>query len=57
MYKNLFLIKKHLLDTFLGGFFSKTKPGADLKISRREGGELLWLDMVYFIIILAKRGR
>ena len=38
MYKNLFLIKKRLLDPFLDGFFLKTKPGADPEISRREGG-------------------
>ena len=27
----------YLLDAFLDGFFLKTKPGADPKISRREG--------------------
>ena len=59
IYKNLFFIKKnvYLLDTFLGGFFLKIKPGADPEISRREGGELIWLDMVYFMITIAKRGR
>ena len=55
----MFLIKKnvYLLDTSLGGFFLKTKPEVDPEISRREGGELRWLDMVYFMIILAKRGK
>ena len=57
MYKNLFLIKKRLLDPFLDGFFLKTKPGADPEISRREGEELIGLNMVYVMIILAKRGR
>ena len=59
IYKNVFLIKKnvYLLDTFLGGFFLKSKPGADPEILRREWGDLIWLDMVYFMIILAKRGR
>ena len=39
IYKNLFLIKKkvYLLNTFLGGFFLKTKPGAHPEILRREG--------------------
>ena len=34
IYKNLFLIKQnvYLLDTFLGGFILKTKPGVDLEI-------------------------
>ena len=41
----------------MGGFFLKTKPGADPEISRRERRELIWLDMVHFMIILAKRGR
>ena len=54
----MFLIKrKRLLDLFLGGFFLKAKPGTDPEISRREKGELIWLDMVYFMIILEKRGR
>ena len=39
---------------FLGGFFLKTKPGTDLEIS---GGGRICLDMVYFMIILAKTGR
>ena len=36
----MFLIKEsvYLLDTFLGGFFLKTRPGADPEISRREEG-------------------
>ena len=42
---------------FLGGFFLKTKPRADLEISKREGREIICLGMVYFKIILAKRGR
>ena len=42
---------------FLGGFSLKTKPGANPEILRREGAGLIWLDMVYFMIILAKRGR
>ena len=41
----------------LGGFVLKTKPGADLEISRKEGGGLIWLDIVYVMIILANRGR
>ena len=43
IYKNLFLIKEnvYLLNTFLGRFFLKTKPGVDPEISRREGGELI----------------
>ena len=45
------------LKLFFGGFFLKTKPGVDLEISIREGRELIWLSMVYFMIILAKRGR
>ena len=55
----MFLIKKsvYFLDTFLVVFFLKTKPGADPEISRREGKELIWFDMVYFMIILAKSGR
>ena len=59
VYKNLFFIKEnvYLLNTFSGGFFLKTKPGDDPEILRREGGELIWLDMVYFMIILAKRER
>ena len=57
IYKNLFHIKKRLLDFILGSFFLKTKPGADPEISRRERGELIWLYMVYFMIILAKRER
>ena len=58
--KILFLIKKknvYLLNTFLSGFFLKTKLGMDPEISRKKGGELIWLDMVYFMIILPKRGR
>ena len=27
----------YLLDTFLGGFILKTKPGADPELLRREG--------------------
>ena len=38
----------------MGGFFLKTKPGPDPEISRREGGELIWLVMVYFMIMPAK---
>ena len=34
--EHLFLIKKRLLDTFLGSFFLKTKPVADSQISRME---------------------
>ena len=58
IYKKLFLIKIHvsLLDTCLGGFFLKTKPGADPKISRREGGELIWLDMVHLHDHTSKKG-
>ena len=41
----------------MGGFFLKAKPGEDPIILRREGGELIWSDMVHFMIILAKRGR
>ena len=41
----------------MGGFFLKTKSGEDREISRRERGELIWLDIVHFMIILAKRGR
>ena len=46
-----------LLDTFSGDFFLKLKPGADPEILRREGGELILLDMAYFMITLVKRGR
>ena len=47
----------YLFDAFLGGFFLKTESEADPEISRREKGELLWFDMVHFMILLAKRGR
>ena len=32
----------------------KNKARGDPEVSRREGGGLIWLDMAYFMIILAK---
>ena len=46
----MFLIKKnvYLLDTFLSGFFLKTKLGMDPEISRKEEGRA---DMVRYGIL------
>ena len=56
--KNLFLIKKRLFSWYCFGWFPfKNKARGGSGNFEKGGGELIWLDMVYFMIILVKRGR
>ena len=56
--KACFLLKKRLLIWyFFGWFLFKNKARGGSKNFEKGGGGLIWLDMVYFMIILAKRGR
>ena len=57
--KTCFLLTKTLnyLILFCGGFLFKIKARDGSGNIEKGGGELTWLDMVYFMIILVKRGR